>query len=66
MLHYSRTIINKFPSEFIPYVFQIFSQLLELHQEPQLPEVYKSLLPPLLLPNLWESSGMNIAILLCR
>ncbi|CAG8707166.1 4269_t:CDS:10 [Cetraspora pellucida] len=43
--------------EFVPYVFQIFSQLLELHTEAQLPDVYKGMLPALLTPNLWESSG---------
>ncbi|RIB01856.1 chromosome segregation 1-like protein [Gigaspora rosea] len=43
--------------EFVPYVFQIFSQLLELHTEAQLPDIYKGMLPALLTPNLWESSG---------
>ncbi|CAG8652097.1 4029_t:CDS:10, partial [Dentiscutata erythropus] len=43
--------------EFVPYVFQIFSQLLELHTETQLPDIYKGMLPALLTPNLWESSG---------
>ncbi|RHZ79547.1 hypothetical protein Glove_144g27 [Diversispora epigaea] len=52
-----QSILQQDVVEFIPYVFQIFSQLLELHQEPQLPEIYKSLLPPILLPNFWESSA---------
>ncbi|RIA85430.1 exportin-2-like protein [Glomus cerebriforme] len=43
--------------EFVPYVFQIFSQLLELHAEPVLPETYRSMLPALLTPAIWENSG---------
>ncbi|CAG8606090.1 18357_t:CDS:10 [Acaulospora morrowiae] len=52
-----QAILQQDVVEFVPYVFQIFSQLLEFHQETQLPDIYKSLLPALLLPNLWESSG---------
>ncbi|GES89790.1 importin-alpha export receptor [Rhizophagus clarus] len=43
--------------EFVPYVFQIFSQLLELHTEPVFPEIYRSMLPALLTPAIWENAG---------
>ena len=44
-------------SEFTPFVFQILSQLLELHTATSFPSQYKALLPPLLTPTLWESKG---------
>lgn len=44
--------------EYIPYVFQILAQLLELHDTSSgLPDAYASLLPPLLTPALWEQKG---------
>ncbi|PKI84694.1 importin-alpha export receptor [Malassezia vespertilionis] len=47
--------------EYIPYVFQILAQLLEVHvvqsMERTLPEAYANLLPPLLTPTLWEQKG---------
>lgn len=43
-------------AEFKPYVFQILSQMLELHTD-GLPEEYTSLLPPILMPALWEQRG---------
>lgn len=47
--------------EYIPYIFQILAQLLEAHaaldSERTLPEAYASLLPPLLMPALWEKKG---------
>lgn len=42
--------------EFIPYVFQIMSLLLELH-EASVPEPYMVLFPCLLTPTLWERPG---------
>jgi exportin-2 (importin alpha re-exporter) len=42
-------------AEFMPYVFQIMSQLLSLHSEPGIPVQYQQMLPPLLQPALWES-----------
>ena len=39
--------------EFIPYVFQLLSLLLELHTS-TIPEAYLHMLPNLLLPPLWE------------
>ena len=44
-------------SEFIPYAFQICSQLLELHPVTSLPPAYENLLGPLLHAALWESRG---------
>ena len=43
-------------SEFSPFVFQILSQLLELHTD-ALPEAYQALLPPILMANLWMQRG---------
>lgn len=43
-------------SEFSPFVFQILSQLLELHTG-DLPESYKPLLSPLLEASLWTNRG---------
>ncbi|WFD03613.1 importin-alpha export receptor [Malassezia obtusa] len=46
--------------EYVPYVFQILAQLLEMHaasSDTQLPETYAALLPPLLTPALWEQKG---------
>lgn len=43
--------------EFIPYAFQICSQLLELHPTNELPPAYENLLAPLLHASLWESRG---------
>ena len=42
-----------FLPEFIPYVFQLLSLLLELHTE-SVPDAYMQMLPNLLLPPLWE------------
>ncbi|KAI8901692.1 Cse1-domain-containing protein [Globomyces pollinis-pini] len=48
-------ILSQDVAEFTPYVFQIMSQLLCNHKEPGIPQVYMSLLPPLLQPAQWES-----------
>ncbi|GAA5958061.1 hypothetical protein JCM21900_003574 [Sporobolomyces salmonicolor] len=51
-------ILQQDVSEFTPFVFQILSQLLELHPTTSdMPDSYKVLLPPLLTPTLWESRG---------
>ena len=42
--------------EFIPYVFQVLSLLLELHTD-SVPEAYLLLFPHLLQPILWERPG---------
>lgn len=50
-------VLEKDVQEFAPYVFQIFSQLIETRQAP-LPAVYvQSLFTPLLSPLLWERPG---------
>ena len=43
------------PAEYIPYVFQILAQTLELHVG--VPEDYRSLLPLLLTPAVWQQKG---------
>ncbi|KAI9864617.1 MAG: importin-alpha export receptor [Trichoglossum hirsutum] len=43
--------------EFIPYVFQLFAALLEANPSASLPDYYKSLIPSILMPILWESKG---------
>ena len=40
--------------EFVPYVFQILSLLLELHNDGGVPEPYMALFQFLLVPVLWE------------
>jgi exportin-2 (importin alpha re-exporter) len=43
-------------SEYIPYVFQILAQMLELHTT-DVPADYRSLLPFLLQPAIWVQKG---------
>ncbi|SJX63336.1 probable CSE1-Nuclear envelope protein that mediates the nuclear export of importin alpha [Sporisorium reilianum f. sp. reilianum] len=50
-------ILSQDVAEFQPYVFQILSQMLELHTTQGLPEAYSSLLPPILTPACWENRG---------
>ncbi|KAJ3103005.1 importin-alpha export receptor [Phlyctochytrium planicorne] len=50
-------ILQRDIAEYTPYVFQLFSQMLSLHQEPGIPQTYKPMLAPMLLPNVWESQG---------
>jgi exportin-2 (importin alpha re-exporter) len=42
--------------EYIPYVFQILAQMLELHTT-DVPAEYRSLLPFLLTPAMWQQKG---------
>ncbi|CAG8633479.1 3139_t:CDS:10, partial [Ambispora leptoticha] len=49
-------ILRQEVTEFIPYVFQILSQLLECHTEHDLPQMYRDMLPAILMPNIWSSS----------
>jgi len=44
-------------SEFLPYVFQILSQLLELNTKDAISELYQMLLSPLMTSGLWEPQG---------
>ncbi|ELU00355.1 hypothetical protein CAPTEDRAFT_165697 [Capitella teleta] len=49
-------ILQQDVQEFIPYIFQILSLLLEVHTG-SVPEPYMALFPHLLLPMLWERPG---------
>lgn len=49
-------LLQKDVQEFIPYVFQILSLLIELHKD-TVPETYMQLFPHLLTPLLWERPG---------
>ena len=49
-------IIAREVAEFMPYVFQIYAQLLELHTG-GIPQQYTTLLVPLLQPNFWNNQG---------
>ena len=42
--------------EFSPFVFQILSQMLELHTT-TMPNTYQALVPPLLMGSLWTQRG---------
>lgn len=44
-------------AEFMPYAFQIISQLLELHPINELPAAYEQMMGPLSLATLWEQRG---------
>lgn len=50
-------ILSQDVVEFIPYIFQILAQLLELHAPNDLPNEYQALLGPLLSAQLWEQRG---------
>ncbi|EPE07911.1 chromosome segregation protein [Ophiostoma piceae UAMH 11346] len=50
-------ILKEDVSEFVPYVFQIFSALLELNPTLALPDHYKTLIPVLLGDAIWETRG---------
>lgn len=43
-------------AEFLPYVFQVMSLLLEIHSN-SIPSSYMALFPHLLQPALWERTG---------
>ncbi|OXB34588.1 importin-alpha export receptor [Cryptococcus neoformans] len=50
-------ILTNDVAEFIPYIFQILAQLLELHSPSELPPAYQALTGPLLSAALWEQRG---------
>ncbi|KNC97042.1 importin-alpha export receptor [Spizellomyces punctatus DAOM BR117] len=58
-----QAIISQAIEEFMPYVFQILSQMLDFHTEGGIPEAYRSMAQPLLMPSLWESHGSIPALL---
>lgn len=51
-----QNILQQDVQEFVPYVFQILSLLLELHAD-EVPESYMALFPHLLTPLLWDRPG---------
>lgn len=52
-----QAILSMDITEFMPYVFQLLSQLLVYHNEAGIPAAYQAMLPPLLQPIVWESHG---------
>jgi exportin-2 (importin alpha re-exporter) len=50
-------VLYSLDSEFIPYIFQLLAQLLELHPPNELTPEYEALLGPLLSAQLWEQRG---------
>lgn len=48
---------NKSPTEFVPFVFQIFALLLELNPSSQVPGDFKMLIEAVLAPGPWELRG---------
>ncbi|KAJ3211478.1 importin-alpha export receptor [Dinochytrium kinnereticum] len=52
-----QAILQQDISEYTPYVFQLFSQMLSLHKEEGIPTAYAPMFQPILLPVLWESHG---------
>ena len=54
----STTALAGGPAEFMPYVFQILAQLLEL-QTGEVSAAYLALLKPIMAPVLWEQSGAS-------
>ncbi|ORY33698.1 Cse1-domain-containing protein [Naematelia encephala] len=53
----AQIILTQDVAEFIPYIFQILAQLLELHPPTELTPQYQALLGPLLSAALWEQRG---------
>ncbi|ODV58371.1 importin-alpha export receptor, partial [Ascoidea rubescens DSM 1968] len=61
------TLLGREVFEFIPYVFQILCQLLELYSDDgsydkELPNYYRNLIKPILSPSIWEYRGNIPAI----
>ncbi len=52
-----QTILTEDVQEFVPYVFQILSLLLEVHTSGSIPQPYMELFQFLLIPILWERPG---------
>ena len=53
-----QSVLNNDVTEFIPYVFQVLAQMLFYRpSNTSLSDAYRTLFPPLLSPQLWESKG---------
>ncbi|KAF4612796.1 hypothetical protein D9613_011749 [Agrocybe pediades] len=50
-------IIQQDIDQYIPYVLQVLSQMLELHRGGEVPDTYRNLLPHLLTPAMWQQKG---------
>jgi exportin-2 (importin alpha re-exporter) len=50
-------VLQNNTEEFLPYVLQLFAFLLEANPSGTLPDMYQSMLGPLLTPPLWEQKG---------
>ncbi|EAA31630.1 putative mportin-alpha export receptor [Neurospora crassa] len=50
-------ILNEDVTEFVPYVFQIFTQLLDLNKSGSIPGDFKALIDAVLAPGPWETRG---------
>ncbi|KAK2460740.1 hypothetical protein APHAL10511_007210 [Amanita phalloides] len=50
-------ILQQDIEQYVPYVFQILAQMLELHEPSELPSEYSSLLHVLLTPAVWQQKG---------
>ncbi|KAH6910802.1 importin alpha re-exporter [Coprinopsis sp. MPI-PUGE-AT-0042] len=50
-------ILQQDIEQYIPYVFQVLAQMLELHESGQAPASYMGLLPVLLTPTAWQQKG---------
>lgn len=55
-------ILQNDVEEFSPYVFQLFAALLEANPSGAISEYYERLIPPILMPVLWESKGNRPAL----
>ncbi|KAF8963542.1 importin alpha re-exporter [Flammula alnicola] len=50
-------ILQQDIDQYIPYVFQVLAQMLELHRGGSVPPEYRGLLPFLLTPAMWQQKG---------
>ncbi|KAJ8099083.1 Cse1-domain-containing protein [Lipomyces tetrasporus] len=50
-------ILGQDITEFVPYVFQLLSQMLDVSPQPTLPDAYTQLIQPILSVSLWDARG---------
>lgn len=51
------TILQQDIDQYIPYVFQVLAQMLDLHSTGEVPPEYQNLLPFLFTPAIWQQKG---------
>jgi exportin-2 (importin alpha re-exporter) len=56
LVGHMQTILAQDLTEFGPYAFQVLSQLMALHSS-ELPSMYSDVIPPLLVPSMWDRRG---------